>query len=307
MTISSDVASIVGISSSSCRRIAASAEKRYKIFYIPKRTIGEYRQVAQPSREVKAVQRAIVTVLAPQLPVHAVATAYKAGSSILDNANRHKEAKFITKLDFLNFFPSIDAAAIAHHLRSFLPDMVDSDVSFILSACLWRHDGPHSLCIGAPSSPLLSNSVMFEFDSRIDAYAKIHGAVYTRYSDDITLSSPQANVLSGVEEFIRATCNDMVRPHLVINERKRVAVGRGAAMRVTGLTLSNQGAVTVGRARKRGVRAGINRYLKEGATLEEQQRLKGELAFVLSIEPDFRSILLATYGFGILGLLPASK
>lgn len=75
-------------------------------------------------------------------------------------------------------------------------------------------------------------------------------------------------------------------------------------MRVTGLTLTNQGGVSVGRSRKRGVRAAVFDFVN--GRLDEAQiaKLRGELAFVLSIEPDFRDVLLHTYGPAALRVLP---
>ena len=75
-------------------------------------------------------------------------------------------------------------------------------------------------------------------------------------------------------------------------------------MRVTGLTLANNGMVTVGRARKRGVRAGVDRFVKGRLSSEEARKLRGEIAFVLSVEPDFVHVLLNTYGDSAAGLLP---
>jgi hypothetical protein len=269
--------------------------------------MGALRQIAQPAKEVKAVQRAIVEVLTPQLPVHESATAYKLGSSILDNARRHERSRFVTKLDFSNFFPSIDASAVAYHLRFHIKNIADSDVRFILNACLWRHEGPHALCIGAPSSPLLSNVVMFMLDSMIAEHCRAKGVVYTRYSDDITISSARPNILSEIESFIRSVCGESVHPRLLFNDEKRVAVGRGAGMYITGLTLANQGFVTVGRERKRGVRAGVKKFISDELSADEIERLKGEVAFVLSIEPGFRQVLIRTYGPAITPLLPRAR
>lgn len=304
MTIASRVAAAIGIPPANCRRIAMAAHRRYKIYLIPKKKFGEFRRVAQPAREVKAIQRALVAILSPLLPIHEAATAYRPGTSILKNAQAHIGSKFLTKLDFSNFFPSINAAALAHFLRGAIPGIQDSDVAFIVSACLWRGDGPLALCVGAPSSPFLSNAIMFKFDTEVSCLANAHGCVYTRYSDDIALSASEPNILAVVEAEIREIVARLEVPTLAFNESKRLSVGRSTALRVTGLTLSNQGNVTVGRARKRGVRAGVDRFIRGGMPLEQQVRLEGELAFVLSIEPEFRAVLHATYGEGVNMLLP---
>lgn len=305
MSLVADVARELGISPSSCKRIAIGAHRRYKRFYIAKRKAGDYRLVAQPAREVKAVQRAIVKFLSPLLPVHDAATAYKVGSSIIMNAERHSAARFLIKLDFRNFFPSIDASSISNLLRASIDGIGSTEIDFIIGACLWWGDGRHALCIGAPSSPFLSNAVMYAFDSSVSEFSQQNECVYTRYSDDICISSRQPDVISSVEVFIRKLCAEMVSPRLHINEDKRVAVGRSTSMTVTGLTLTNQGGVSVGRLRKRGVRSGINRYLKQGLSLDEERVLKGEVAFVLNVEPEFRYVLIRTYGDGVLSLLPS--
>ncbi|UNP28454.1 retron St85 family RNA-directed DNA polymerase [Lysobacter gummosus] len=292
----SQVAEKVGISSQACRRIASSAYLRYKKFVIPKSNGRDFRFVAQPAKEVKAIQRALVEILGAYLPVHDSATAYRIGLSICDNARRHASAKFITKLDFSDFFPSIDAPALSAHLRAHIANISDAEVMFIMNACLWRPEGRQVLCIGAPSSPMLSNSVMFEFDTLISGLASQADVVYTRYSDDITVSSREPDKLRGIEIAIRKACATMSHPKLEINEKKRVAVGRGNAMRVTGLTLTNAADVSVGRLRKRGVRAGINRYVNGDLDDDQVERLKGELAFVLSVEPNFAEALLRSYG-----------
>lgn len=303
----SKVAAIVGISPQACRRIADSAYRRYKQFEIPKRSGRGMRLVAQPAKEVKAIQRALVQVLEPLLPVHASAMAYRRGVSIRDNAELHARAAFLTKLDFEGFFPSIGAGTVARHLRAHVEDITDAEVKFVLNACLWRPEGPQCLCIGAPSSPLLSNSVMHEFDIAATELCGRLGVVYSRYSDDISLSTNFPGILALVETSIRRLCEESEHPVLRINERKRVAVGRGAALRVTGLTLANDGRVTVGRERKRGVRAGAERYVRGQLDPARVEVLKGEIAFVLSVEPDFRDVLERTYGERISYLLPRRR
>jgi len=297
----SKVASLTGLSTASCRRIAHGAHRRYKIFTIPKRN-GDRRVVAQPAREVKAVQRAICQLLADKLSVHQSATAYKPGTSIAANAAAHAGTQFLTKLDFSEFFPSINGEMIALLLKRRMESLSEAEIEFIVDACTWRPQGRKVLCIGAPSSPLLANAAMFEIDQEIYEATQALGVVYTRYSDDIALTSKQPNVLAAAEDAVRNIV--AAGSTLRFNERKRVAVGRGAAMVITGLTLTNQGGVSVGRERKRGVRAGVNRYIKGQMDDEAILRLKGEIAFVLSIEPSFRGVLMRTYGLSIWGVLP---
>lgn len=303
MGLISEISSLIGVSTSSCRRIANGAYRRYKVFSLPKKN-GDRRTVAQPAREVKALQRAICIALGDKLSVHESATAYKKGSSILKNAEAHIGAAFLTKLDFSDFFHSVDAEAITHLLQRCCSGLSIVEVNFIIDACTWRPDGKKVLCIGAPSSPLFANAVMFEFDQMVTRALQLRGVSYTRYSDDITLSSTKPNVLLEAESIVKRLVNSHRQPTLRLNENKRIAVGRGTSMTVTGLTLTNQGNISVGRERKRGVRAGVNRFLLGQLDDAQTCKLKGEIAFVLSVEPAFRGVLLNTYGLRVWPLLP---
>ncbi|MBD9378325.1 retron St85 family RNA-directed DNA polymerase [Pseudoxanthomonas sp. PXM04] len=303
----SAIASEAGISKGSALRVAVSAYKRYKVFKIKKRSGDGTRTVAQPAREVKAIQRAIVQFLSSRLPVHDAATAYVGGSSIYANANFHAGARYLLKMDFSNFFPSIRPLDIERHLLRHLGSEISpAEVSFVIQACIWRDPemGGFGLCIGAPSSPFISNTILHEFDTSVRSVCDEYLAKYTRYSDDMTFSADGPDVLAEVERRVRAVVKEMRSPVLLLNENKRVAVSRSAAFRVTGLTLPNQGGVSVGRKRKRGVRAGVHKFVLGQLDAKGVEKLKGELAFVLSIEPEFRYVLVETYGGAIHQLLP---
>lgn len=297
------VASAAGISSSSARRVAVSARHRYKVYQIPKRG-GGYRIVAQPAREVKALQRSLVKELEYFLPLHAAATAYRRGMSILDNAQLHSNCRYILKLDFEDFFASIGASSLISHLQQYAPTRLsDPELKFITDLTLWDNaEGMRGLCIGAPSSPFLSNSIMYPFDLKMDEICSRYKVNFTRYSDDIALSSMEPNVLNVVEGMLSDLLREIHYPRLRLNQDKRKAVSRAASMRVTGLTLANQGFVTVGRERKRGVRSGVCRYLRGQLSPKDTIKLKGELAFVFSIESDFRRVLIETYGDRVIEL-----
>ena len=95
-----------GIGLLDVQRTLLRAPVRYKVYSIPKRN-GNRRIIAQPAREVKRLQRALMKVLLSKLPIHEAATAYRKGRSTLDNARAHAENGPILKLDLKNFFPSI--------------------------------------------------------------------------------------------------------------------------------------------------------------------------------------------------------
>ena len=78
----------LGLPESFIHTVARSASHAYKAYSIPKRT-GGTRTIYHPSRVLKGLQRWLLRNVIEELPVHAAATAYIIGRSILDNARVH--------------------------------------------------------------------------------------------------------------------------------------------------------------------------------------------------------------------------
>ncbi|MEF8714722.1 MAG: retron St85 family RNA-directed DNA polymerase [Accumulibacter sp.] len=279
-------------------RIIQTAPLRYKLFEIPKKS-GGMREVAQPAREVKAIQRWIIREIGPSLPVHTCAMAYRDGLSILQNAEAHAASRFMLKLDFTNFFPSILRSDLELHLERHCSGTLDAGArKLVAHVSCWarRRQPPLRLCIGAPSSPLMSNSILFEFDSRIADVCAQEDVVYTRYADDITISSRDRGKIDRYEEIVRSVIKNLQYPHLTLNETKTVRASRAGKRVVTGLVLTPEGQVSLGRDRKRLIRAMYHRSLSQQLSPKEAQELSGLLAFADSIEPGFSAKLFRTVG-----------
>ena len=281
----------LGLMPDRIEHIIKTAPLRYKKFKIPKRD-GSLRTVAQPAREVKAIQRLLVEKL--NLPVHLAATAYKAKSSIKINAKYHVGNNFLLKMDFKNFFPSIYFEDIIRYIEKALPGAYDLEArELIARACTWTSNRkpPLRLCIGAPSSPAISNSILYDFDAQITEFASQQKVAYTRYADDLTFSSSERNVLEKFPEIVLKLLNNLEYPKLKINKAKTVFASKAGNRTVTGITLNSDGELSVGRDRKRLVGAMYHRYRLGSLSEKDVQRLFGLLAFVDSIEPGFSAKL----------------
>ena len=58
-------------------------------------------------------------------------------------------------------------------------------------------------------------------------------------------------------------------------------------MHITGLVLTNEGEVSVGRTKKRQIKTLVYRYTKGLLVDDEESYLSGYLSFCWSVEPDF--------------------
>jgi RNA-directed DNA polymerase len=278
--------------------IVKTAPLRYKVFYIPKRSGGQ-REVAQPAREVKAIQRWLMQRIEPLLPRHAAATAYHSGASIKLNAEMHIESDYLLKMDFTNFFPSILMLDVIRHLEIHCGQKYDSSaIRLIAYLCAWapNRQGPLRLCIGAPSSPLLSNSLMFEFDSLLSIAAASNDVTYTRYADDLALSSRTPGTLDNYPDLIEGLVVGLNYPRLQLNKKKTVFASRAGLRTITGVTLTASREISIGRKRKRQIRAMYHHEILGKLSQTEQERLAGLIAFAEDIEPGFSDWLSKSRG-----------
>ena len=91
--------------------------------------------------------------------------------------------------------------------------LADDDISFI-TAIVSREGG---LVIGAPSSPVLSNALMFRFDEYWSQKCSAIDVTYSRYADDLYFSTNSPNVLSQVFSMLQNYVSHQSSPRLQIN------------------------------------------------------------------------------------------
>jgi len=290
-----------GLTERDIRKIISNAPRRYKEYTIPKRTEG-VRWIAQPARELKALQRVLEREYLSRLPVHNAAMAYRSGRSIRDNALAHVENGPILKMDFKDFFPSIRVADWESycHDRGLFPDRLERHQASQILFHKSKGTGHLRLAIGAPSSPHLSNILMYEFDALLTSLAQRDYVVYTRYADDLTFSAKRTGYLTRVQASVRQAIRQIRWPRLIVNDTKTVLATRQYHRQVTGLVLTNDNKVSLGRDRKRELSAGVH-YAKRGLLEKEAAAaLAGQLSFANSVEPQFIHMLERKYGRDIL-------
>lgn len=270
--------------------LAASASRRYKIYTIPKRD-GSPREICHPSKPLKAVQRWLSRNVLRNFPIHPSATAYEKDCSIRHNAEVHAGSKYTVRMDFKDFFPSFTGGDISYYLhhmsKIYNINLTERDIDFCVKI-FTRHD---RLTIGAPSSPKLTNVMLFDFDSNIARYALENNVIYTRYADDIFISGFNKDAVSLAELHVRGVVSDHRRPLLRLNEEKTRHLSRAGHREVTGLVITPNGKVSLGRERKRQIRTMIYLALVKKLNVSEVERLKGLIAFASDAEPDFIATL----------------
>lgn len=261
----------------------------YKVYNIPKK-IGGFRIIAQPAKETKIIQHWIIKNIFNCLPIHDSAMAYKEGASIKINAAAHKDNSYIVKFDFKSFFTSIKSDDLITHFSKHLEGILSpDDIKDVARISCIKMKGIDKLClsIGAPSSPLLSNTIMFDFDCEVSAWCAVNGVTYTRYADDITFSTKSEGVSARIEPAIRDIARNLEYPRLKFNTKKTIHLSKKYQRRITGLIINNEGNISLGRERKREISALIHRFSLHLLQDNEIYHLQGLLGFAKDVEPSF--------------------
>jgi RNA-directed DNA polymerase len=274
---------------------AETASRRYKSYYLLKRDGGK-REIHHPSRQLKNLQRLLNVLLLRKFEVHQAATAYRKSRNILHNAQAHAASNFTLHCDVKNFFPSFTKDGVEAFLRDLnirgKASMSDADIVFV-SKIVCRHN---KLTIGAPSSPMLTNAMMFSFDSQLHDWSRAKELVYTRYADDIFISATAPDQLADAQIAICRALDDYSYADLQLNQGKTAYLSRKRRRRIAGITITTERSLSIGLERKLAIKKLVYQFTSGKLAPELVSSLAGHISFVESVDPSFFNVLLRKYG-----------
>ncbi|AXF60441.1 RNA-directed DNA polymerase [Leclercia sp. W6] len=285
------------LSSSNVITFIHTAPYRYKKYYLKKNS-GGVREIAQPSRELKIMQKLILELLVPYLPVHENAFAYVEGKSIKRNALMHHKNEYFLKMDFSDFFNSIKPLDLRNTLTDNGFETIPVNLNLIDKLFFYKKTKKSglSLSVGAPSSPLISNAVLYDFDIKVTELCERQDIIYTRYADDLTFSCNEKGKLIGFQKEIVRILRKMKSPKLKINDKKTIYASRAVSRRVTGIIINNNGDLSLGRHKKRMISSLIHRYTLNQLNNDDILKLKGYISYAKHIDINFVSSMNKKYG-----------
>ena len=271
-------------------RIADRSAYYYKTYAVPKRN-GQQRIISQPSAELKTLQYWVLHNILNKLPVSEAAYAYKKGDSVKRHARFHERSRFFLHADICDFFPSIRPSMLENILITHKSIFADLGLDFedamddIQKICFRRQ----GLSIGAVSSPAISNIVMCSFDRIMLEYCQRHEYRYSRYADDIYISS---------KDYIDAEVLEHLQKRLleigfVLNLNKTRFYSPKMQRKVTGLVITDDAHVSVGTERRKYIKKIVYDKLVHGKGDAEQ--VLGYLAFLKDIEPNTYNNIIIKY------------
>ena len=223
---------MLGVSGSLISRMAQSQyqQKYYREYTIKKKSGGE-RKISAPRVFLKVVQRFIKDVLIQNLPVHNSVYSFQKNKNIIENATPHVGNDHMFTMDIEDFFGSITTKNIKNMLHEFYE--LDDMLNLIADLCTKDNVLPQ----GAPTSPILSNAYLYNFDSIIYNECKNKEITYTRYADDICISGNNKQNLLDMKNFISKKIQNY---DLKLNKNKTRYMPYYRQQRVAGVVVNTE-------------------------------------------------------------------
>lgn len=240
----------------------------YHTFWIPKRSRG-FREINAPCEELMTALREMKKILESDFGVlyHTSAFAYIRKRSTIDAVKRHQqnESKWFAKYDFSNFFGSTTLQFVMSMLEQIFPfsEVIRSIggrealETFLELAFL-----DNVLPQGTPVSPALTNLMMIPIDHHLyNKFRNLGGQyfVYTRYADDIIVSSKYDFSFRQIEQEIRDVLRSFNAPFTINEQKTRYGSSAGRNWNL-GVMLNKDNKITIGRKRKREFISSLSNY-----------------------------------------------
>src|SRR5699024_12697515 len=143
------------------------------------------------------------------------------------------------------------------------------------------------LRVGAPGWPCASNFVMRLLDARLHQLCQNEDITYSRYADDLTFSTSRRHILFDLPDMVSHELMQAFDGTLSINKHKTIFSSRASNRHVTGICLTNESRLSLGRAKKRYIKHLVHQFLLDRLSTRETAHLLGWLAFASDIEPAF--------------------
>ena len=200
------------------------------------------------------------------------------------NARPHVNKKKILKLDIEGFFDNIIYSRVKDIV--FYEEKFSEPIRILLTMlCYYRESLPQ----GAPTSPAITNIIMYDFDEKIGEYCTEKGVSYTRYCDDMTFSGEfdEKEIITLVKEELR-------KLGLFLKNRKTAVINSTKRQTVTGIVVNEK--LNITKEYKKKIRQEIYYIEKFGLESHTKRQgiadsvgyltsLKGRIAFVLQTCP----------------------
>jgi len=268
-----------------------------------------YRRIDAPNAELKKALNSLKDILEDTLSqgelasYHTAAFAYIKGRSTIDAVKKHQqnESRWFAKFDFSNFFGNTTPEFVMQSFRNIFPfsqllnNVYNREVfEKCIKLCFLNGGLPQ----GTPISPFITNVMMIPIDFQLFNTLRKHDKkfVYTRYADDIIISSRYDFNVKELEITINSVLQGHNAPFQLNADKTRYGSYAGRNWNL-GVMLNQNHDITVGYKNRKKFRAACYQYILAKRAnnpwdLSEVQHFAGILSYYKMVEKDYFTQLL---------------
>ncbi|WP_078120502.1 reverse transcriptase domain-containing protein [Thiosocius teredinicola] len=271
------------------------------------------RKIYRTSKKYKSYLRFLDKVVLRHLAKNSeVVHSYIKQRSVLTAVTAHagNSAFFLT--DIKSFFPNVTTADVERVLSRGKELIPISDFDTHIPYCAQLMTWNDSIPVGFPTSPQLSNAFLFEFDNALLKFCESRGLTYTRYSDDIVISSDDKEALLSLRDSVQELLHTHASPKLLINAEKTRITHIGNKVKILGLIITPDGHVTIDSKYKKTLESILHFYTTDRSRYDDllskrfdgkEHSLFGLLHYVKATDSAYLEKLQKKYGVLALKML----
>lgn len=228
-------------------------------YYFPNTPIpksdGTFRQTYRVDNKLKKVLSSIVKnifhhVYFPQYLQGSIKDSESPRDYII-NASIHSNKKIVIKEDIKNFFPSIKSSHVEKTWRRLFRFPADV-ASALTKLTTYNNEIPQ----GAPTSSYIANVIFWDTEPNIVSELAKKQITYSRYIDDITISSEIYITKSEKTEIIKIIYGMFLKKGIKPNRKKHLIMKANEKMSVHGLNV-NRKQPTLSKTERQKIRAAV--------------------------------------------------
>ena len=248
-----DLAHLLGVKPSFLTYVlyVLKPETQYHSFDIAKRS-GGFRTISAPSDSLKSLQSCLSILLQDCMDEliaeeksenrhfsHTLSHGFERNRSIITNALSHIRKKNILNIDLKDFFGSFNFGRVRGFFIKNRNFLLEPEIATVISQISCYND---KLPQGSPSSPIITNLITHAMDIRLAKIAKKNSCSYSRYADDITISTrkkifPEKIMRQCGDNYIpgKKFLKEIKKSGFEINSQKTRIIYQDSRQEITGL------------------------------------------------------------------------
>lgn len=273
---------------------------------------AKLRELVSPNERLRAYHHFLRLFLVDFLPVHEeVVFSYRKRVSARAAVEQHALSRHFFVTDIESFFPSLTRDIVRETIANAMAAIPIADLPAHMEHVLDLLCVDDALPIGFSTSPGLSNAALYTFDIALHARCRQLGVTYTRYADDIVLSSGErAAAISGVDA-VNDLLTRMFEGKLRLHRGKSKYLHVGGKIKLLGMVLLPNGTISVDTSVKDEIETMLHLYLRnrqrfntmlEAGPAKTEARLAGLLNYVNTVDQPYLDKLRRKYGTAVVDL-----